>query len=323
MARKHKHEEHANHEAWAIPYGDLVTLLLAFFVVMYAVSSVNEGKYRVLADSLSTAFGGPPKTIKPVQIGDKPEKGTQTESLFNTVTLRGFEQERSGIQPNVPGARMGGERVEPGGEATERDATEAQHGTAELREMADAVQKAMQGLIDQNLVVVRRTEQWLEIEINTDILFSSGVARIGNEAAPVLQRLAGILAPFPNALRIEGHTDNRPIATLAFPSNWELSAARTASVVHLFMQSGIDPMRMTVVGLGEHHPIADNATAEGRDRNRRVVIVVLGEVQTARETVTDTAMSQQLPASDGLTVVVPEGTLVREAPASQQQEGAP
>lgn len=311
MARRHKHEEHANHEAWAIPYGDLITLLLAFFVVMYAVSSVNEGKYRVLADSLSVALGGPPRALKPVQIGDKPEKGTQTESLFNTVTLRGFEQERSGIRPDTPGARMGGDEPQPGGEPDDavHDEGADSHGT-ELRRMADAVQQAMRDLIDQELVIVRRSEQWLEIEINTDILFASGVAAIGAQAAPVLQRLAGILAPFPNILRIEGHTDNRPIATQAFPSNWELSAARAASVVHLFMQHGVDPARMTVVGLGEHHPVADNATVEGRNRNRRVVIVVLGDSADTLPATMDTSDA-------GATVIVAPGTLASISGAAQ------
>jgi chemotaxis protein MotB len=309
MARKHKHEEHANHEAWAIPYGDLVTLLLAFFVVMYAVSSVNEGKYRVLADSLSVALGGPPRSLKPVQIGDKAEKGTQTESLFNTVTLRGFEQERSGIRPDSPGARMGGAETMPGGEGGEQQrGTPAAGSGAELQRMADAVQQAMQDLIDRDLVIVRRSEQWLEIEINTDILFASGIAAVGAQAAPVLQRLAEILAPFPNVLRIEGHTDDRPIATLAFPSNWELSAARAASVVHLFMQHGVNPARMTVVGLGEHHPVADNATVEGRNRNRRVVIVVLGQ---SGAPVSELSAVEAAPdAVEGIgAVVVPAGTL--------------
>lgn len=306
MARKHKHEEHANHEAWAIPYGDLITLLLAFFVVMYAVSSVNEGKYRVLADSLSTAFGGPPRTLEPIQIGNKPEKGTQTESLFKTVTLRGFEQERSGLQPDMPGARMGGDQPAPGGAQQPAPSdSAARESTENLRRMADAVQQAMQGLIEQKLVLVRRTEQWLEIEIATDILFASGVARIAADAEPVLDRLAGILAPFPNVLRIEGHTDNVPIATREFPSNWELSAARAASVVHLFMRRGVGAERMTVVGMGEYHPVGDNGTAAGRNRNRRVVIVVLGESREQRREVSADAAGD---AVSGI-VVVPPGTL--------------
>ncbi|MEW6167199.1 MAG: flagellar motor protein MotD [Pseudomonadota bacterium] len=298
MARKPKHEDHTNHEAWAIPYGDLITLLLAFFVVMYAVSSVNEGKYRVLADSLSAAFGGPPRSLKPVQIGDKPEKGTQTESLFNTVTLRGFEQDHSGVLADMPGARLGGAQEQPG--ASESQAVE---GSAELRRMADAVQQAMRELIQQDLVIVRRTEQWLEIEIKTDILFPSGSARLSPDAVQVLERLAAILRPFPHALRIEGHTDNVPIATREFPSNWELSAARAASVVHLFMHQGIDAQRMTVVGLGEYHPAADNLTAEGRNRNRRVVVAVIGSAAERREVLPAAA------ARPDARIVVPPGTL--------------
>lgn len=311
MARKHKHEEHANHEAWAIPYGDLITLLLAFFVVMYAVSSVNEGKYRVLADSLSTALGGPPKSLKPVQIGDKPEKGAKAESDFNAVRMKGFPQEGSSIQPHVPG--------EPIGKEARRTASTAQDdrkGIEDLRRMANAVQQAMQGLIEQKLVLVRRTDQWLEIEINTDILFASGVADVATSAAPVLANLAGILQQFPNPLRIEGHTDNVPISTMAFPSNWELSAARAASVVHLFMQAGVDPARMTVIGLGEYHAVADNRSAEGRNRNRRVVVVVMGDAAEQREVVE--VLPPGLGAAAGV-VVVPAGSL--ESPESAGTDG--
>lgn len=294
MARKKKHEEHENHERWLVSYADFITLLFAFFVVMYAVSSVNEGKYRVLADSLSAALGGPPKTLSPIQIGNRPEKGTQTESMFSTVTLRGFEQERSGLEPNTPGARLGGEEPQPGS-----DSSGAQGGEAALRRMADAVEQAMGELIQRDLVIVRRAEQWLEIEMNTDILFPSGVAQVSPMARPVLERLADILKPFPNRLRIEGHTDNVPISTVSFPSNWELSAARAATVVHLFMQQGIEAGRMTVVGMGEYHPVASNDNAEGRNRNRRVVIVVMAEDQAStRVSMDGDAAPSVLPAAD-------------------------
>jgi chemotaxis protein MotB len=126
-------------------------------------------------------------------------------------------------------------------------------------------------------VVVRKTELKLEIEIRTDILFASGSAQIDDRAQTVLAQLANILQPFPNALLIEGHTDNVPIHTAAFTSNWELSAARAASVVHLFMEQGVDPKRMSVEGFGEFRPSADNNTAEGRNHNRRVVVVVMAE----------------------------------------------
>ncbi|WP_293395742.1 flagellar motor protein MotD [Nevskia sp.] len=244
--RKRGHEEHANHEAWAIPYGDLVTLLLALFVVLYSMSSVNEGKYRVLSDSLNEAFGGKPRAAQPIQIGDQPPRGDKPALIRPLPKM---------TTPPLKVLSTG----KPAGE---------------LQLMADQVHKAMADLIDKNLIRVRRTELALEIEIGTDILFPSGVADISTAARPVLARLAAILEPFPNSIRVEGHTDDLPIATVAYPSNWQLSSARAASVVALFMGQGIAPVRMSVAGFGEYRPLAANDTADGRNRNRRVLIVI-------------------------------------------------
>ena len=147
----------------------------------------------------------------------------------------------------------------------------------------------MQSLIDAKLVTVRRENMWLEIEINADILFPSGAGEFAPAAEAVLDKLAEVLKPFPNPIRVEGHTDDRPIRTTAFPSNWELSAARAASVVHQFTRQGIDPLRLEIVGFGEFHPRQPNDTSEGRNANRRVVVLVLEEVSagatmTARTT---------------------------------------
>jgi chemotaxis protein MotB len=133
----------------------------------------------------------------------------------------------------------------------------------------------MHGLIQQNLIVVRRKSTFLEIEIKTDILFASGAANISTTARPVILELGRILKPFDNALRVEGHTDDVPIANASFPSNWELSAARAASVVHVLLQAEVAPQRLSVSGMGEFHPAADNTTVQGRNANRRVVLVVL------------------------------------------------
>ena len=150
-----------------------------------------------------------------------------------------------------------------------------------LMRMERQVQDAMQSLIDAKLVTVRRENMWLEIEINTDILFPSGAGEFSAAAAPVLDKLAEVLKPFPNPIRVEGHTDNRPIRTAAFPSNWELSAARAASVVHEFTKAGIDPLRLEIVGFGEFHPRQPNDSVEGRNANRRVAILVLEEIAPA------------------------------------------
>jgi chemotaxis protein MotB len=280
MARKKKHEEHANHEAWAIPYGDLVTLLFALFTVMYAMSSVNEGKFRILSDSMIAAFNGAPKSLQPLNIGEK-EPG------------KGGEQPLVGIVPTAL-IKIKDQRSTPDSRLTPRDPARTEGANSRdlpgaLIRMQRQVQDAMQSLIDAKLVTVRRENMWLEIEINADILFPSGAGEFAPVAEPVLDKLAEVLKPFPNPIRVEGHTDDRPIRTTAFPSNWELSAARAASVVHQFTRQGIDPLRLEIVGFGEFHPRQPNDTSEGRNANRRVVVLVLEEVSagatmTARTT---------------------------------------
>jgi chemotaxis protein MotB len=268
MARKKKHEEHVNSEAWAIPYGDLVTLLFALFTVMYAMSSVNEGKFRVLSDSMIAAFHGAPKSMQPINIGSKqPGKGGDKPLV--------------GVSPTAL-MKLNSQST-PGGDLTPRDPA-ARKGFAHedlpgaLIRMEREVQNAMQALIDAKLVTVRRENMWLEIEINTDILFPSGSGAFAAQAEPVLDKLGEVLKPFPNPIRVEGHTDDRPIRTSAFPSNWELSAARAASVVHQFTKQGIDPLRLEIVGFGEFHPRQPNDSADGRNANRRVAILVLEQV---------------------------------------------
>ncbi len=260
MARKKKHEDHVNHEAWAIPYGDLVTLLFALFTVMYAMSSVNEGKFRVLSDAMIAAFNGSPKSMHPVNLGEpEPGKGGERPLIGITPTalikIKNQQESPRPAQPKPPADVPGS-----------------------LIRMEREVQDAMRSLIDAKLITVRRENMWLEIEINTDILFPSGAGAFSPAAEPVLDKLAEVLKPFPNPIRVEGHTDDRPIHTGAFPSNWELSAARAASVVHQFTKQGIDPMRLEIVGFGEFRPRQPNSSAEGRNANRRVAVLVLEAV---------------------------------------------
>jgi chemotaxis protein MotB len=276
MARKRHHEEHENHEAWAIPYGDLVTLLLAFFVVMYAISNVNEGKYRVLSDSLVAAFQGTPKTLEPIQAGEK-QVGSGADIAMSVVQQGMLEgqprsllvvDQSSSTEPRQFGSDSS--VVDPAPEHLPSAET-----TRQLQKVADQVENAMADLVDKDLVVVKRHDFWVEVEIRTDILFPSGSATLSPAAIKALEQLAATLVTFPNPMRVEGHTDNRPINTAAFPSNWELSAARAASVVHLFTKQGVDPNRLAVIGLAENRPTVVNDTAEGRNANRRVVLVIL------------------------------------------------
>ncbi|KAF1699038.1 flagellar motor protein MotD [Pseudoxanthomonas suwonensis] len=275
MARKKKHEEHGNHEAWAIPYADLMTLLLAFFVVMYAISSLNEGKYRVLADALTAAFGGAPRTINPVQVGNHQLQGSDYDrpSPIKSGARQGPAAPSPAPNPTLLPSLASHLRTGVPVDVSDRAAV--QRAQQQLGSIATRLEEALAPLVDARLITVRRAELWLEVEINSDILFDTGSAALDASAREVLTRLADVLRDTPNPVRVEGYTDDRPINTFQFPSNWELSAARAASVVHLFSASGVAPERLAMVGYGEHRPRADNLTEEGRNRNRRVVLIVL------------------------------------------------
>jgi len=308
VRRKRRHEEeHENHERWAIPYGDLLTLLLAFFVVMYSISSVNEGKYRVLSDSLYAAFRGEPRTLEPIEMGRK-RVGSGADirvSIVQQAILKG--QPRAMLAPvpiaistpmpnstapyrAVPPQLSDGGVRSAAGQTHPEDIQAPAHGltaaeaqaaartraaAATLNRVADDVVKAMSALVKRNLVVVRRKQSWVEVEIRTDILFPSGSARLAPQAVGIIRRLATVLVPFRNPVRVEGFTDDVPIRTALFYSNWELSAARAASVVHVLSDRGMARSRLAVVGFGQEHPVASNATVQGRNANRRVTVVIL------------------------------------------------
>lgn len=249
MARKKRREEHENLDRWLVSYADFITLLFAFFVVMYSISSVNEGKYRVLSDTMVAAFNTPPKTMQPIQVGQQGISGKPAPIHHNSASPT--------MQPGV----------------IQQLAQTAR--SSDMAQMATNFEHALAPMIQKKLINVKHTDLWVEIEINTSILFASGSAQLESDAIPVLRQLADVLEKYPNAIQVEGFTDNVPIDTPIFPSNWELSAHRAASVVHLFMDQGVQPDRMAAIGYGEYRPIADNATPAGRRKNRRVVVVIL------------------------------------------------
>ena len=304
MARKRRQEEHENHERWLVSYADFITLLFAFFVVMYSVSSVNEGKMRVLSDTLVANFSDRTKSLDPIQIGNlvrspmTDDTSPRTSPVLMKVPLPTLPDLASAAQA-ADAAEAAAEPAsappEPTPEAAPEtaaqpaptsDAQPTGQGTdspmASLETVASGMEDHLQQLMDKGLVDVRRKDRWIEVELNTSVLFGSGEARLSGEAIPVLAEMASVLKGFPNPIQVEGFTDNVPISTLAFPSNWELSAARAASVVHLFMQYGVRPERMVAIGYGEHRAIASNDTPEGRRRNRRVVLIIAADPQTRR-----------------------------------------
>lgn len=254
MRRRKKFEvERENHDRWLVSYADFITLLFAFFVVMYAVSVINQNKYQQLAQSLGSAFGTGrlQQTAADPAVQGGPESGS-----------RGIEQ-RSGesfIKP-FPAVQLRSEKWR-----REREAMTA---------MALDVSRALSPLIEQGSVRVLQNNRGIRIDIESSVLFAPGSADLEVGALPPLLEVAGKLSDNPNAVQVEGHTDDIPIRNYLFFSNWELSAARASSVVRLLEQNGIAAQRLSAVGYGSARPLAHNDTAEGRARNRRVSIMVL------------------------------------------------
>ena len=320
MARKPKHEEHENHERWLISYADFITLLFAFFVVMYSVSSINEGKYRVLSDSLVAAFRSSARSLDPIQVGELAKSEKRPGPIRGIMDQGGeplsFAQRnispfKQGTVSNATGA---GDKISNGAKAGGAEGRGAQA----IRQMADKLEKAMSELIRKDLIAVRRNDLWVEVEIKTSILFPSGSATFQPEALPVLHQIAKILKDFPNPIRVEGFTDSVPINTIAFPSNWELSAGRAASVVHLFTNEGVEPRRMASIGYGQYRPIAENSTPEGRNKNRRVVIVIL-ESESAERVFSDRG---DLPAAKDTPAAPPAAAAPAAGPPAENATGA-
>lgn len=274
MARRKRVEEQVNHERWLVSYADFITLLFAFFVVMYSISSVNEGKYRVLSDTLEAVFTEPAKSTKPIQVGDILRgKGKQiSEERTNNNPINVIELPP--IDMPIPPLIVKKVHTPP---PVDEEAIR------NINEISKQLNTALSDLVDNEDVIIKQGEDWLELEMKSNVLFYSGEARLETAAVPIIGKVAEILSRSANPIQVEGFTDNNPINTPRFPSNWELSAARAASVVHLLDQYGLAPSRMSAIGYGEYKPIADNATEQGRQKNRRVVLVVLGSKDSRRD----------------------------------------
>ncbi|WP_443700734.1 flagellar motor protein MotD [Pseudomonas sp.] len=248
--RRREPEEHVNHERWLVSYADFITLLFAFFVVMYSISSINEGKYKVISQALIGVFNDADHSLKPIPIGEeRPKTVTPAKPLVD--------------DSDETSAGMGG-TGDP------------------LKSIANDISAAFGDLISSNQMTVRGNELWVEIELNSSLLFASADAMPSDQAFTIIDKVAAILKPFENPIHVEGFTDNIPISTAQYPTNWELSSARAASIVRMLAMQGVNPSRLASVGYGEFQPVANNATVEGRARNRRVVLVVSRNLDVRR-----------------------------------------
>ncbi|MDP2224230.1 flagellar motor protein MotD [Nitrosomonas sp.] len=245
--RKQENEEHAdNHERWLVSYADFITLLFAFFIVMYAVSSVNEGKYRVLSSSLVSAF----KSDNSSNLA--PSKATE----FSPISIQQLNQTDSiKLIDNLSSQK-----------------TKKQE---KMKSMAKNILHALEPLVKDGQVRVTQSSLGITVEINASVLFSPGQAKLADNSSLTLQAVAHVIKGHEHEIHVEGHTDNLPIQTENFPSNWELSSARASSVIRLFIENGVEAHRLTALGYGENRPIETNETPEGRKRNRRVTVMIM------------------------------------------------
>ncbi|HQU61582.1 MAG: flagellar motor protein MotD [Nitrosomonas sp.] len=242
-------ETHENHERWLVSYADFITLLFAFFVVMYATSSLNEGKYKILSNSLVSAF-------------KSTSSQTGTDEARIPVSL--IKTEPDGAMIKIMEKENGETRQ---AERIERKET--------MQSMAKDILRALSPLIEDGSVTVTQSAIGITVEINASVLFSPGEAFLAENSIEALRAVATVIQEHNHEIHVEGHTDNIPIQTVNFPSNWELSTARASSVIRLFIENGVDAARLTAIGYGENRPVDSNETSEGRKRNRRVSIMIL------------------------------------------------
>ncbi len=254
MARKKKHAEHENHERWLVSYADFITLLFAFFTTLYAISVVDAQKVAKVANSMQAAFGK--ATFQP---------GSRKLNLHSGGIPAGGSP--AVISPISSKAGGGGT-----GRKVSLPALKSQlESAAILNRFSDKVQL----LLDDRGLVVRLAEIGF---------YDSGSSDLKQDGLKIVDLLAAALSNLENDIRVEGHTDNVPIKTSKYPSNWELSTARATTLIEYFVgKHGFDPNRMSASGCGEFRPLADNDTPEHRALNRRVDIIVMNEGSMRQE----------------------------------------
>jgi len=257
MARKKKHPEHANHERWLVSYADFITLLFAFFVVMFAASNSDKKKAGQVAQSVQSAFqdlaiftpsgksvplyddGGLPSNAKSVI-------GNMQSDFKNTQVVAAGGKGESSTPPTIP-------------------------------EVKAQIEKALKAQMENKSVRVTQDERGLTISLSEAGFFNTGSEVLQPPGVEVLNQIVANLLTLPNPVRVEGHTDNTPIHTARFASNWELSTARATHILQYLINGKVPPERMSAVGYGEYRPVTSNDNADGRAANRRVDVVILGD----------------------------------------------
>lgn len=255
-SRKHHHEEHID-ESWLIPYADLLTLLLALFIVLFASSEMDVKKFDQLVKSFNVALNGGVGVLnQPSAVPLDPN--LEMQSITNNQAKNPSETEE---------------------QKRFREAYEKE--TEDLEQLKEQFDGYIQKNNMQDKLQTKFTEDGLMITILDNALFDSGSAALKPEARVLAREISNLLVPHPKRVTVTGHTDNRPIRTAEFPSNWDLSTKRATNFLKVLLENRqLDPKKFSATGKGEYHPVAPNDTPEGRAKNRRVEVEILRDLPT-------------------------------------------
>jgi chemotaxis protein MotB len=268
MVRRKQQEIHINQERWLVSYADFITLLFAFFVVMYSISQVNQSKYRVLSETFVQAFNQPNDSkANPNPV----DKLTPSNNAVTPIDM-GRNSVEDVAQATPPISEVENP-IKPEMNAIS-NTTATTDSQDELTQISELVNEKFAQLINDQMIKVSSNEFWLQIELNDSILFSSGGVETSEQAKVIFSEIADILKQYTNPVQIEGFTDNIPIRNSRYPTNWELSSARATELVKFIASKGVAPERLAAVGYGEFQPLASNDTEAGRAQNRRVAVMI-------------------------------------------------
>ena len=247
-----KRAEDSHNDRWLVSYADFITLMFAFFVVMYSISSVNEAKYKQFGDSIKLALALPSAPTSPIVDHGSPAAIGTSEPAQKTIYL-------NKVLVDKRTAQLGEQqrKVED-----------------RMRKLEHELDHVMASMIKQNNVRIDLTKRGVVVDISASTLFGTGEAVLQAGSLNVLRSVAEVLSKEEMPIEVEGHTDDIPIATVQFPSNWELSSVRASSVARILMDNGVPERRLSVVELASNQPLVPNVSAENRAKNRWVTITI-------------------------------------------------
>lgn len=257
--RKKRHNvEHDNVHRWLVSYADYMTLLFALFVVLYAMAMVNEKPFETITESVGRVFQADES---------KPKNRGHGDDILNVNTSKTNKR----LYGNGLLDEAGPKLLE--GEQTLSNISDTQVGS-NLTSLEDELHVALYEMIESGFAQLQIDGDWLEIELNSALLFPSGSSSATNSATSILSIIYNVIGDVSNFVRVRGYTDNQVIKTEIFSSNWELSVFRATAILHELESLGVNPARMAIEGYGQYYPTADNTTAQGRAKNRKVVIAI-------------------------------------------------